>query len=312
MTHASLIQARSVAHFSRLSPLCAFCLTALLCQALLGAPSMGPARGLLWEISRPGTEPAYLFGTVHSEDPGVITLAPAVQRAFTGSRQVVLEVNLGADAMASGAAAMLMTDGRSLEQIIGRELFAQVAADLRTRGIPEAVAERMKPWAAATALSMPAPETGRVLDVVLFERAQQAGKRVHGLETIAEQLAVFDGLSLDDQVALLQDAVKQFAGLDAMLAELLAAYKRQDLAAMLSINESALASGDPRLAQEFRRRLIIDRNHRMAERMEPYLRQGGAFIAVGALHLAGAQGLIRLLEQQGYTVRAVEYGAVNP
>jgi len=123
---------------------------------------------------------------------------------------------------------------------------------------------------------------------------------------------VFDGLSLDDQVALLRDAVEQFDGLDADLADLLAAYKRQDLAAMQSINESALASGDPRLAGEFQRRLIVDRNQRMAERVEPYLRQGGAFIAVGALHLAGEQGLVRLLERQGYTVRVVEYGALNP
>ena len=154
---------------------------------------------------------------------------------------------------------------------------------------------------------MPAPVTGVVLDVVLFQRAQQAGKRLYGLETIAEQLEVFEGLSLDDQVALLKDAVEQFSGIDAMNAELLAAYRRQDLATMLAINETAMASGDQRLAREFQRRLIVNRNHRMAERMEPYLKQGKAFVAVGALHLPGEQGLIRLLEQRGYSVRAVEY-----
>jgi hypothetical protein len=165
----------------------------------------------------------------------------------------------------------------------------------------------MKPWAAATALSMPVPETGRVLDVVLFQRAQQAGKPLHGLETIAEQLEVFDGLPLEDQVGLLRDAVEQVDGLDAMLAELLAAYKRQDLAAMMAINEAAMAAGDQRLAGEFQRRLIVDRNHRMAERMEPWLNQGGAFVAVGALHLPGEQGIVSLLRQRGYSVRAVEY-----
>jgi uncharacterized protein YbaP (TraB family) len=108
-------------------------------------------------------------------------------------------------------------------------------------------------------------------------------------------------------VALLRDAVDQFAGIDALNAELLAAYTRQDLAAMMALNEAAMATGDPRLAREFQRRLIVDRNHRMAERMEPYLRQGGAFVAVGALHLPGDQGLIRLLEQRGYSVRVVDY-----
>ena len=270
-------------------------------------PATGPAHGLLWEIGRPDSPPSYLFGTIHSEDPEVIDLAPAVESAFTGSRQVVLEVNLDADAMVSGGAAMLMTDGRRLSEIVGKALFEQAAAALQSRGIPEMVAEHMKPWAAAATLSMPVPETGRVLDVVLFQRAQQAGKPLYGLETIAEQLEVFEGLPLDDQVALLRDAVEQFAGIDAMQAELLAAYKRQDLAALVAINAAAMATGDQRLAGEFQRRLIVDRNHRMAERMEPYLKQGGAFVAVGALHLPGEQGLLRLLEQRGYSVRAVEY-----
>jgi uncharacterized protein YbaP (TraB family) len=284
-----------------------FCLV-----AVAAAPAKGPAHGLLWEIGRQDLAPSYLFGTIHSEDPGVIDFAPAVENVFTGSRQVILEVYLDADAMVAGSAAMLMTDGRRLSEIVGKTLFEQTLDALRSRGIPGVVAEHMKPWAAAAALSMPAPGTGPVLDMVLFQRAQQAGKPLHGLETIAEQLEVFEGLPLDDQVALLRDAVDQFAGIDAMNAELLAAYKRQDLAAMMAISESEMASGDQRLAGEFQRRLIVDRNHRMAERMEPYLQQGGAFVAVGALHLPGEQGLIRLLEQRGYTVRAVEYLTIDP
>jgi uncharacterized protein YbaP (TraB family) len=236
-----------------------------------------------------------------------MALAPAVESAFNGSRRVILEVMLDTDAMAAGSAAMLMMDGRLLSEIVGKPLFEQTVAALQSRGIPEAVAERMKPWAAATALSMPVPETGVVLDMVLFQRAQQEGKQLHGLETIAEQLEVFEGLPLDDQVALLRDAVEQFAKIDAMYAELLAAYKRQDLAALMAINEAAMATGDQRLARDFQRRLIVDRNKRMAERLEPYLKQGGAFVAVGALHLPGEQGLLRLLGRRGYTLTAVDY-----
>jgi uncharacterized protein YbaP (TraB family) len=295
-------------YFSRILRVYAVCLGVLFSQALVAAlPSSGPAHGLLWEIGYKDSAPSYLFGTMHSEDSGVIGLAPVVENAFTGSQQVILEVYMDADALVAGSAAMLMTDGRQLSGIIGKDLFEQTAAALQARGIPEVVAEHMKPWAAATALSMPAPGTGQVLDMVLFQRAQQAGKPIHGLETIAEQLEVFEGLSLDDQVALLRDAVEQFGGIDAMQAELLAAYKRQDLAAMMAINEAAMATSDQRLAREFERRLIVDRNHRMAERMEPWLKQGGVFVAVGALHLPGEQGLISLLRQQGYSVRVVDY-----
>jgi uncharacterized protein len=236
----------------------------------------------------------------------------AAERAFTGSRQVILEVMLDSDAMVANSAAMLLTDGRQLSQIVGKSLFAQTSAALQSRGIPEAVAEIMKPWAAASVLSLPAPVTGEVLDQVLFQRAQKDGKPLHGLETIAEQPAVFDGLPLGEQIALLRDTVDQFAGIDAMQAELLAAYKRQDLAALMAINQAAMATGDPRLARDFQRRLILDRNRRMAERMETYLRQGGAFVAVGALHLPGEQGLLRLIEQRGYSLRLVDYQTGAP
>ena len=129
---------------------CAVCLGVLFCQALVAAlPSSGPAHGLLWEIQRPDTAPSYLFGTIHSEDPAVIDLAPAVERAFTDSRRVILEVNLDTEALVAGSAAMLITDSRLLPEIVGNPLFEQAVAALRSRGIPEVVAARMKPWAAA-------------------------------------------------------------------------------------------------------------------------------------------------------------------
>jgi hypothetical protein len=87
-------------YFGRILRLYLVCLGMLFSQTLNAAlPSSGPAYGLLWEISSPGSSPSYLFGTIHSGDAGVIGLAPAVERAFTGSRQVILEVNLDADAM---------------------------------------------------------------------------------------------------------------------------------------------------------------------------------------------------------------------
>jgi uncharacterized protein YbaP (TraB family) len=63
--------------------------------------------------------------------------------------------------------------------------------------------------------------------------------------------------------------------------------------------------GDQRLADDLQRRLIRDRNRLMAERMQPYLEQGRAFVAVGALHLPGADGLLQLLQQRGYALQVV-------
>ena len=261
--------------------------------------------GLLWEVSKADTESVYLFGTIHSEDPAVLQLPEPVQQAFESSQIVVLEMLLDMEAMLYSSTAMLMMDGRLLSELIGEPLFRQVATAIRTRGIQEPVLERMKPWAAAVTLSMPVQETGQVLDAALYQDALQQNKAVYGLETVQEQLNVFESLSEADQVALLKDAVENFPEIDAMHAELLAAYKQRDLGGLMALNETSMKTGDQRLAEEFQQNLIVDRNHRMVERMREYLQQGSAFVAVGALHLPGEEGLLNLLEQQGYTVRRV-------
>ncbi|RLA01854.1 MAG: TraB/GumN family protein, partial [Gammaproteobacteria bacterium] len=130
-------------------------------------------------------------------------------------------------------------------------------------------------------------------------------KAVYGLETIREQLDLFDTMPESDQVILLRDAVDNLSELDAMNAELLAVYKQRDIEGLLALNEVSMQTGDQRLAKDFQKRVIDDRNHLMAERMQQYLQQGKAFVAVGALHLPGEEGLLNLLEQQGYTVRRV-------
>ena len=83
------------------------------------------------------------------------------------------------------------------------------------------------------------------------------------------------------------------------------ASKQRDLERLLMINEASMQTGDQRLAGDFQRRLVDDRNQHMVERMQPYLQQGKAFVAVGALHLPGKTGLLERLQQQGYTVSRV-------
>jgi uncharacterized protein YbaP (TraB family) len=262
-------------------------------------------QGLLWEIGRAGQPASYLFGTIHSEDPAVLALPAPVQRAFDQADSVVLEVRLDLDAMLFSSQVMLLGEGRRLSEITGKALFEQTSRAIQTRGIPEIVLDRMKPWAAAVTLSMPVAATGEVLDMLLYKQALQAGKQVFGLESIREQLAVFDGMPEQEQLILLRDAVESFPEIDAMHRELLDAWRQRDLAMLMAINTAAMQTGDQKLAAEFQDRLIVRRNQLMAERMQPYLQEGNVFVAVGALHLPGEAGLLNLLEQRGYTVRAL-------
>ena len=289
----------------RLNPAMLLAMALFFLLAAMTQAETDRSHGLLWEISKAGQVPSHLFGTIHSEDPGVVALPAPVRQAFDASDSVVVEMLMDTEAMMYSSTAMLMLDGRSLSDVLGMPLYKQVSEAIASRGIPELVLNRMKPWAAAVTLSTPALETGQVLDLVLYQEALQQEKAVHGLETIQEQLDLFDSMPESDQVTLLRDAVDNLPELDAMNAELLATYKQRDLAGLMAINEASMQTGDQRLAQDFQQRVIEDRNHRMAERMQPYLRQGRAFVAVGALHFPGEEGLLNLLEQQGYTVRRV-------
>jgi hypothetical protein len=262
-------------------------------------------RGLLWEVGQAGKPASYLFGTIHSEDPAVLALPAPVAQAFDAARSVVLEAVLDLDAMLYSSQAMLLDEGQLLSEIAGNALFDQTSRAIQTLGIPEIVLDHMKPWAAAVTLSMPAPATGEVLDMLLYQRALQAGKPVFGLESIREQLAVFDDMSGRDQLVLLRDAVENFPQIDAMHRDLLDAWLQRDLTELLAISDAAMQSGDQRLAAEFQERLIANRNRLMAERLQPYLQEGNVFVAVGALHLPGETGLLNRLRQLGYTIRAL-------
>jgi uncharacterized protein YbaP (TraB family) len=289
----------------RMRQLCILPLLLLFLPATLTLAGSDRQQGLLWEIAAPGQSPGYLFGTIHSGAPAVLALPEPVQNTFDAADSVVLEVLLDLDAMRYSSQLMLLAEGRLLSDVTGKELFEQTSRAIRTRGIPEVVLERMKPWAAAVTLSMPAPETGEVLDMKLYQQALQAGKPVFGLESIQEQLAIFDNMPEQDQLVLLRDAVENLAEIEAVQGELIAAWLRRDLGALMAINDAAMQAADRQLAAEFQDRLIVRRNQLMTERLLQYLEEGNVFIAVGALHLPGETGLLNLLEQRGYAVRAL-------
>jgi len=261
--------------------------------------------GLLWRVERAGVTPSYLFGTMHSDDPDVVKLSTPVQQAFDQAHSVTLEVVLDPRSLLAMTSALLMTDGNTLKSLIGGRLYERTLDVMEARGIPEMLVVNMKPWAVAVTLMTPPGNNGVVLDHVLYQGAVAAGKKVHGLETVAEQMGLFDGLSRKDQITLLEDTLDNLDTVAQMLDELQAAYLDRDLKRLMELNEASMRDSDPLLAETFNRKVIVERNYRMAERMQPRLREGQQFIAVGALHLAGKEGLLKLLSERGYRLSRI-------
>ncbi len=273
---------------------------------LAAAPALAAEpyeQGLLWRIEGKGASPSHVFGTVHLADPRVTKLPPAVSRELDQARSVSLEVTLDTSNIQTLANRMLYTDGRDLPSVAGAELFGKAAAITEGLGLPEPLLRMFKPWAVALVLSAPPQDPANVLDFVLARRAREKGKPVHELEGMEEQIAAFEGFPEAEQVALLRHAVENRSRMADWIGRIVEAYLARDLAAMQRISEES--SGDQRTNEVFADRLLYQRNERMVERMEARLAEGGAFIAVGALHLYGSRGVPALLEARGYRVTVV-------
>lgn len=262
-------------------------------------------RGLLWKIESPGIAPSYLFGTYHTNDPRITTLPCPVKDVFDRATSYTMEVITNGAGIVSMAEAMFFNDGKTLKDVLGEPLYQET---LRAVGASESGTtggiNNMKPWAVMMTLSAPRAGRGLFLDMALQYDATQRSKPTYGLETMQEQIAVFNGMSLDDQVVLLRDAVQKHQLTQGAMEELTRAYLKRDLGALLALNEK-LKPNDARIYADMMDRLLVRRNAIMAERMRVRLKEGNAFVAVGALHLPGETGLLRLLSAAGYHVTRV-------
>lgn len=263
---------------------------------------------LLWKLDKNGIASSYIMGTIHLDDDRVMELSDTVLARLRSADRLMLELALSQGTTQNILRRMVFTDGRTLQQVIGADLFSDVidcfAQDVN---VPGTMLSVLKPWAAMLILLRPANTSGTFLDKELGQLARNDGIPVIGLETVDEQLSAFDSITLEDQTSLLRSTISNLDGKDAVYKQLLDAYIDGDLAEIVRISE-ATQPKDVRLAGLYNENLITKRNERMARRMLPYLQQGNSFVAIGALHLPGEQGLLALLEKRGYRLTRLEYG----
>jgi len=259
--------------------------------------------GLLWRIAKTGVPDSFAFGTIHIADPRV-TIAAPVGDALARSRTLALE---SGGEVANGEVFELeqFPDGRRLRPLIGDDAFKRVRAELTAQDVPAAVIERMKPWAAMIKVARAPPRGSEAtLDQQLLAAASARGVKLMALEWVEEQIAAFDAVPLDTQVALLRHAIADQAALEAGLDATIDAWRRGDLAALAKLNAGShdRFSVLGRHYAVLTKHIIHDRNVLMHHRLVLPLRAGRVFVAVGALHLHGEKGLLALIARSGYRV----------
>ncbi len=261
------------------------------------------ADGLVYRLSRDGAPPSYLIGTMHSEDPRVTALLDAVAPLIEQTEVVALEMLPDAVTLLAVGAATLLPQEQSLHRMIGAERFEALKAAAAIRRLPPELVDRLKPWAAAVMLGMPAADTGRFLDLEIYVHAVETQRRAVGLETAAEQLAVFERMPLQAQLLLLDEMIKNAHELPKQLETLTDAYLAGDLERLAALAREQYGDMPPVVREWFDEVLIRQRNQRMLARLLPLLDEGPVFIAVGALHLAGENGLLAGLRRKGLKVQ---------
>ena len=279
--------------------------------------------GLIWKIEKEGLKPSYLFGTIHLADPRLLSLKPAARKAFDESSTLALEITeiLDPKKLAGIAFSALQytsyTDGSTLADKLSEEDATKIGAAAREKlGLPWSLASKMKPWALMGALGLPACEMERkkaqlpVVDAYLGQLAQSQNKQIVPLETMISQLQAMDSLPEDVSIQGLVQSVSLGTRLDDLFETMIQLYLEEKTALVWSMMRRVGVDGfvekqDSAEYAAFQREIVDRRNITMVEEAEKYLQQGGAFIAVGALHLPGEAGMLNILAQKGYSISRI-------
>jgi len=296
----------------KLSLFAVACLAVALPAAAVAAPPVPPVP-LLWKVSD-ADNAVYLLGSFHLLKPSDYPLAAEVDAALADAESVVFEISpaeLQSPELAAGMMrAGLRTDGTTLDQQVGPDL----AQDLREwlaeqpEGTPinAEMLQRFEPWFAALTVSLMQmtsmgldPALG--LDQHFMARASEAGKPVAGLETAAEQIALFDGMAPGEQVQMLADALEDAVDGTERLEALHADWRAGRADALWNGMAADMRREYPQLYQ----RINVDRNAAWLPELAARLESPGGddtLVVVGALHLLGGDGLVEGLRARGYTV----------
>lgn len=266
------------------------------------------SHGVLFRLDRAGADTSWVFGTIHSTDRRALALPPAVARAFARARTFAPEIELSDVDAADFFAMAHFDDERRLSDFFDADSIAAIRRALGGDAPADATFARLKPWAVLLKLAqapVDATAAGTTLDASLLIAARARRMSILGLELPAEQASALDSIPLASQVALVRYLLERRDALARDNAAALDAWLDRDLARLTALSD-ARSRADPAIAPHFaalRRHVIDDRSVLMAHRLFLPLRHGGVFVAVGALHLYGAHGLLALLRDQGYRIR---------
>jgi uncharacterized protein YbaP (TraB family) len=266
-------------------------------------PAQADSPHCLWELHGKHNT-VYLLGSIHVLRKSDYPLAPAVLHAYADAQSLVMEINLAeidsAQVQSEMVSSAMLPEGKTLPDILGTRRYSHASSLAHDVGVELSTFDQFAPWFAAEAISQLQlmqlgfqPESG--VEMYFMDKAQTDGKSIAGLETVHDQIALFETLSLDAQADYLVSSLEQAHDLSREVGDMVRAWQRGDTTWFA--DEMATEFGkDPTLYQS----LLGARNRKWIPKIEALLNDDKNYLViVGTGHLVGQDSVIDLLKKDG-------------
>ena len=270
---------------------------------------------LLWEISGKGIKKSYIFGTIHMISANDFALSPKTQKCLKKAKKLVFEIDMSQAMIVSMKMLAMapMKDNKKLSDLLSEDdynlvknYFTKETESAELKVLPFSRIENWKPMLLQSFLYQDMIEGPvKAYEMELLSIGQKQKKSFGGLETIEDQIAVFEKIPYSDQAKALVEMIQEIkSGSDKsknQFKELIAIYKLEDVDGMVEMSSEQF--DDMENGQE---ELLTKRNNKWIPKIAAMSKKESTFYAVGAAHLGGPDGVLRLLMKEGYTVKPLK------
>ncbi len=265
-------------------------------------------KSLLWEISGNHlSKPSYLFGTMHLLCAEDAQLSDSLRFAIEAAKQVYFEIDLDNMMETLGAMRYLyMNNDTRLSDLLTADEYQRVKDYFKKNKtmLPFSMMEKLKPYFVTSLIEeskFPCSSKDGMEQVIMKE-AKKDKKPINGLETVQFQASVFDSIPYQRQAKELLKMIDSSGnGADSSTGKIAEVYRAQDITKMQEL------TADEEGMSEFLDLLLYKRNANWADKMPAIMRDAPSLFAVGAGHLGGEKGVIQLLRNAGFKVRAMKH-----
>ncbi len=273
---------------------------------------------LLYKVTSGNDRAVYLFGSVHVGDTSMYPLPYHVNNAFENSEKLLVEIDaysVTSQELIDSLKVMQYTNGKITDHI-PQQLYNKAKEILKLHNAYDAVYDYYMPvlwYDSINAYVYSSFDSEFGIDVHFMELAKKYGKKIEQIESVYKQYSMMASFSDELQTQLLNDVVISYLNAkesDKATKELIKHWCEGDpevLAKELGIETEGLTGNQKVIMEEYKAKMLTERNVVMADYVEKaLLDEGEEFVCVGAAHIVGEGGVADLLAKKGYTVTQIK------